>query len=181
MPIKIEATGATFNTLRSIALGEFDMPNALELAAGKKLGTLMTAIKSTVSDEGITKGIVDWARSGSVPSGEAGTRIRNILALEDATEIKQDAKLINPVNILAAYACVGKDEEKAALRISKLLLLVKQAEFRALDTLVPKLFGGEVRQAISGGWAELGKEKYTGYAGMAKSAQNAINEINKRL
>ncbi len=181
MPIDIKATGATFNALKGVAAGEYDVPKCVELAVGKKFGVISAAFKSTVSDEKITQAIVDWAKGKPIDSKEAKLRIQNILALEGATEIKPDAKLVNPVNILASLACLGKTEERAALKVNKLFFLVKQAEFRSADKLVAGLFGGDVRQAVSGGFTEFGKEKYTGFAGMAKAAQLAIDAINKRI
>src|SRR3989344_7996101 len=177
----IKATGATFNAIKAAALGEYDVPRALDNAAGAKFGKISTTFKSTVSDAKITDALVQYAKSGRTANAEATKRIKNILSLAGKDSISGDAALINPVNILAAITCLEKNEEQAALRLLKLFFLMKQAEFQQLDEIVPKYFGGDVRQAVSGGFGEFGKEKITGFAGMSKAAQLALDAINNKL
>ena len=177
----IKASGAVFTALQSAALGEFDVPRALENAAGAKFGKISTTFKSTVSDKKITDALVEYAQRGRTSNKEASDRIRNILALAGKGELSIGSALINPVNIFAASACLEKGEDQAALRLWRLNFLMKAAEFKQLDEIVPKYFGGDVRQAISGGFGEFGKEKITGFAGMAKAAQLALDAINKKL
>ena len=178
---EIKASGAAFNAIKAAATGEFDVQRGVEIEAGAKLGKLSTSFKSTISDPKITQAIVDYARTGRTSNAEGNERIKNVLALSGKGEIPASAKLLNPVNILAALACIGKNEDTAALKVMKLFFLLKQAEFKQLDKLAAGIFGGSVRQAVSGGFGEFGKEQITGFAGMAKAAQLALDAIQKKV
>ncbi|HIJ97927.1 TPA: hypothetical protein H1009_02445, partial [archaeon] len=87
----IKATGATFNAIKAAALGEYDVPRALDNAAGAKFGKISTTFKSTVSDAKITDALVQYAKSGRTANAEATKRIKNILSLAGKDSISGDA------------------------------------------------------------------------------------------